>query len=142
MVRRSISHGFRGSSSCHPYADKFGYLTTSAIRNATKLPFTPASMSLLDQLGELMGNPGRETAPDSAIPVGFTYIGQSVDHDITLDVSSRLNAAVDAETVNNMRSPALDLDSVYGDGPPRSVLTRVPIVGSCYGDQVATGQQY
>jgi hypothetical protein len=100
-----------------PCADKFGYLTSPAIRNATKLPFTPANMSLLDQLGDLMANPGRETAPDSPIPAGFTYVGQFVDHDITLDVSSRLDAAVDAETINNMRSPVLDLDSVYGDGP-------------------------
>ena len=64
-----------------------------------------------------MADPGRETAPDSTIPAGYTYFGQFVDHDVTLDVSSSLDAATDATTVNNMRSPALDLDSVYGRGP-------------------------
>jgi len=102
-----------------PCADKFGYLTAKGIRQATKLPVNATTIGLLDSLGELMGNPGRETAADSPIPAGFTYVGQFVDHDITLDVSSRLDLNVDtnAETINNMRSPALDLDSVYGDGP-------------------------
>jgi hypothetical protein len=53
----------------------------------------------------------------SSIPAGFTYFGQFVDHDVTLDVSSTLDADTDANTINNMRSPSLDLDSVYGDGP-------------------------
>ena len=100
-----------------PCADKFGYLTPAHLRNATKLPFNAATKALLDKLGELMGNPGRDTAADSPIPAGFTYVGQFVDHDITLDVSSRLDVATNAETVNNMRTPALDLDSVYGEGP-------------------------
>jgi hypothetical protein len=45
------------------------------------------------------------------------YFGQFVDHDITFDVSSTLDASVDANTVNNMRSPSLDLDALYGRGP-------------------------
>jgi len=98
-------------------ADKFGYLTPPPIRNSTKLPFNPTTIGLMDQLGDLMGNQGRETSPDSTIPAGFTYVGQFVDHDITLDVSSRLDAPTDANTVNNMRTPALDLDALYGDGP-------------------------
>ena len=102
-----------------PCADKFGYLTSKLLRQSTKLPINATTIGLLDKLGELMGNPGRETAADSPVPAGFTYVGQFVDHDITLDVSSRLDLNVDtnAETINNMRSPSLDLDSVYGDGP-------------------------
>jgi Animal haem peroxidase len=98
-------------------ADKFGYLTPASVRNATKLPFNGTTIGLMDNLGELMGDPGRETSPDATIPAGFTYVGQFVDHDITFDVSSRLDAPTDATTVNNMRTPALDLDAVYGDGP-------------------------
>ena len=98
-------------------ADKFGYMSSPAVRNASKLPFTPANQALLEQLGNLMADPGRETSPDSTIPAGFTYVGQFVDHDITFDVSSSLDAATDATTVNNMRTPALDLDSLYGRGP-------------------------
>jgi hypothetical protein len=98
-------------------ADRFGYMSPAPVRNATKLPFTPPVQALLNQLGDLMGDSGRETSPDSTIPAGFTYVGQFVDHDITFDVSSSLEAITDANTVHNMRTPALDLDSLYGRGP-------------------------
>ena len=100
-------------------ADKFGYLTKSRVRKASRLPLDDTTRDLLTQLGNLMANSGRETAADSATPSGFTYVGQFVDHDITLDVSSALDSPtlVDAGVINNMRSPMLDLDSVYGRGP-------------------------
>jgi len=100
-----------------PCADKFGYMSSPLIRNATRLPFNPATHALLNQLGELMADPGRDTSQDSNIPAGFTYVGQFVDHDVTLDVSSTLEASTDANLVHNMRTPALDLDSLYGRGP-------------------------
>ena len=111
------------SSAC---ADKFGYMSSAAVRAATKLPFNVGTQALLGQLGNLMGDPGRDPnisshnpadAGVSTIPAGFTYFGQFVDHDITFDVSSTLDADTDANTINNMRSPSLDLDSVYGRGP-------------------------
>ncbi len=100
-------------------ADKFGYMTKAKVRAASRLPLDDATRALLAQLGDLMANSGRETAADSATPSGYTYVGQFVDHDITLDVSSALDAPalVDATVINNMRSPMLDLDSVYGRGP-------------------------
>jgi len=100
-----------------PCADKFGYMFSASVRSATKLPFTVSTQALLTQLGNLMGDAGRDEGADSVIPAGYTYFGQFVDHDITLDVSSTIDAAQDATTINNMRSPALDLDSVYGRGP-------------------------
>jgi hypothetical protein len=107
-------------------ADQFGYMSDAATRTATKLPFNVTTQALLGQLGDLMGDPGRDPnfasqdpadAGVSSIPAGFTYFGQFVDHDITLDVSSSLDVDTDANTINNMRSPTLDLDSVYGRGP-------------------------
>ena len=107
-------------------ADKFGYMSSAATRTASALPFNVSTQALLGQLGNLMADPGRvpnaashnpADAGVSTIPAGFTYFGQFVDHDITLDVSSSLDAATDATTINNMRSPTLDLDSVYGRGP-------------------------
>jgi hypothetical protein len=100
-----------------PCADMFGYMSTAAVRSASKLPFNVATQSLLGQLGNMMGDPGRDTGADSTIPSGYTYFGQFVDHDITLDVSSSLDSVMNAESVNNMRNPALDLDSLYGRGP-------------------------
>jgi hypothetical protein len=111
------------SSAC---ADRFGYMSSAATRAATKLPFNVATQALLGQLGNMMGDPGRDPNPlsqnpadagVSSIPAGFTYFGQFVDHDVTFDVSSTLDADTDANTINNMRSPSLDLDSVYGRGP-------------------------
>ena len=100
-----------------PCANMFGYMSPAAVRAATKLPFNFTIQALLGQLGGLMGDAGRETAPDSTIPAGFTYVGQFVDHDITLDVSSSIDVPTNANGVNNMRTPSLDLDSVYGRGP-------------------------
>jgi hypothetical protein len=108
---------FPGPAVFSDCADKFGYMSPLPVRNATRLPFNPPNMARLNQLGNLMADPGRETSPDSTIPAGFTYVGQFVDHDVTFDVSSSLDAATDAETVHNMRSPSLDLDSLYGRGP-------------------------
>ncbi len=113
----------RVTSAC---ADKFGYMSSAATRTATKLPFNVTMQALLGQLGNMMGDPGRDPNISShnpadpgvsSIPAGFTYFGQFVDHDITFDVSSTLDADTDANTINNMRSPSLDLDSVYGRGP-------------------------
>jgi len=115
------------ASSC---ADKFGYMFPASVRNATKLPFTVTIQALLTQLGNLMGDPGRDTGADSIIPAGYTYFGQFVDHDITLDVSSTIDAVQDANSINNMRSPVLDLDAVYGRGPALDpFLYRFPGVG-------------
>jgi hypothetical protein len=107
-------------------ADRFGYMSSAAVRTATQLPFNVATQALLGQLGNMMGDPGRDPSPTSqnpsdpgvsSLPAGFVYFGQFVDHDITFDVSSTIDASVDANTINNMRSPALDLDALYGRGP-------------------------
>ena len=106
-------------------ADKFGYISSAAVRASSALPFNVANQVLLGQLGDMMGDVGREPPSDSNIPAGFTYFGQFVDHDVTFDVSSTLNASTDANTLNNMRTPALDLDSVYGRGPALEPYTYV-----------------
>jgi len=51
---------------------------------------------------------------------GTTFLGQFIDHDFTFDLTSRLAVPVDPEASPNTRTPALDLDSVYGGGPDRS----------------------
>ena len=59
--------------------------------------------------------------PDNpAMTAGMTFLGQFLDHDITFDKRSLLNAnALPGRTVN-FRTAAFDLDSVYGDGPAGS----------------------
>jgi hypothetical protein len=56
------------------------------------------------------------TTLTSAFPAGLTYVGQFLDHDMTLDLTP-LSAASDADSVRNFRNPALNLDSVYAADP-------------------------
>jgi hypothetical protein len=54
----------------------------------------------------------------SQVPAGFTYLGQFIDHDLTFDKTSvMLGANVTPAQLLQGRSPALDLDSLYGAGP-------------------------
>lgn len=53
---------------------------------------------------------------NSALPVGYTYFGQFVDHDITFDPASSLMRENDPEGLLNHRTPRFDLDSVFGRG--------------------------
>ncbi|MGH8611185.1 MAG: peroxidase family protein [Gammaproteobacteria bacterium] len=51
---------------------------------------------------------------------GTTFMGQFLDHDMTFDTTSRLGKPTRPVTVPNARTPAFDLDTVYGDGPAGS----------------------
>ncbi len=51
------------------------------------------------------------------IAAGFTFLGQFIDHDITFDPTPLSELERDPEAISNYRTPALDLDSVYGGGP-------------------------
>ncbi|MGH3680066.1 MAG: peroxidase family protein [Natronosporangium sp.] len=48
---------------------------------------------------------------------GTTFVGQFLDHDMTFDTTSELGFPTPPEETPNARTPALDLDSVYGGGP-------------------------
>lgn len=51
---------------------------------------------------------------------GTTFVGQFIDHDITFDTTSPLGVPTDPAVSPNSRTPSLDLDSVYGQGPVAS----------------------
>ena len=57
---------------------------------------------------------------DRAAEAGMTFLGQFVDHDVTLDATSALGTRIDPGTIPNVRTPGLDLDCVYGAGPEAS----------------------
>ena len=50
-------------------------------------------------------------------PAGYTYLGQLIDHDLTLDLTPLENAGDNVERTQNFRTPSLDLDQLYGGGP-------------------------
>jgi hypothetical protein len=104
---------------------------------ARHLPGDSAAVTAaLKRLGEAMAEPapppGQQLQPtgNSTIPPVYTYWGQFIDHDITAN-TDRQNTVTDitvedlkplqpevvVRDLRNLRRPALDLDSVYGDGP-------------------------
>jgi hypothetical protein len=54
---------------------------------------------------------------ESGIPALYTYLGQFIDHDITFDPASSLQMQDDPDALTDFRTPAFDLDNVYGRGP-------------------------
>jgi Animal haem peroxidase len=55
---------------------------------------------------------------DGSVPAGYTYLGQFIDHDLTFDKTTvALGTDVSPADMLQGRSPALDLDSLYGAGP-------------------------
>ena len=85
------------------------------------LPALKASEDQLFQLAAAMlssvGDDNDGTGDNPNIPAGFTYLGQFIDHDITLDLTSIGETRVDPLAVHNFRTPGLDLDCMYGLGP-------------------------
>lgn len=80
-------------------------------------PYQPSD-SLLQSLADLMKDPNLPVNdnPDGT-PSGFTYLGQFLDHDLTLDTTPLGQANIDVDSMVNGRTPRLDLDSMYGGGP-------------------------
>jgi hypothetical protein len=86
----------------------------------------PVSRNTRDSLVELGMAMSGNVGGDSDIPAAYTYFGQFVDHDITLEVSSATGSQLTAEDLQplqlarikaetqNIRTALLELDSVYG----------------------------
>ncbi|PSN16092.1 peroxidase [filamentous cyanobacterium CCT1] len=86
---------------------------------------TPAVRAALSQLGAVGGimDPGVANNPSNpAIPAGFTFLGQFIDHDLTFDPTSSLERQSDPNAIENFRTPAFELDSMYGAGPGANPL--------------------
>ena len=54
------------------------------------------------------------------IPAGYTYLGQFIDHDMTLDKTPLTQQKQDPRAMVNFDTPKFDLGSVYGKGPTGS----------------------
>ena len=48
---------------------------------------------------------------------GYTYLGQFIDHDLTLNPVNHFGPSVMTSTMPNLRTAAFDLDNLYGRGP-------------------------
>ncbi len=123
MSQKRFFHGHRRraaffSRSLRRLGMSFGYLFRGL--NSTvkaSFPDTPALRSSLMLLGKEMKDDGNTNSENPRITAGYTYLGQFIDHDITLDETSDISKRQDARRLQNFRSMRLDLDSVYGQGP-------------------------
>lgn len=78
-------------------------------------PYVPGDARIAEIAGLMTEDGTGADNPD--IPAGYTYLGQFIDHDLTLDTASSLDRANDPDALTNFRSPRFDLDCVYGRGP-------------------------
>jgi hypothetical protein len=111
---------------------RFGRLFPELPAFASDTPIIRDALSTLGERGGLMDAndprlPGQSPLPtpppptinedNPSISAGFTFLGQFVDHDLTFDPTSILERQNDPEALENFRTPALELDNVYGSGP-------------------------
>lgn len=102
-------------------ADAAPKLDQSFIRIFPGLPgFTTPTQQQIADLAQSMLDPNLDTGDNPESTSGFTYFGQFLDHDLTLDNSPPPTSPEDPTEDDNGRTFALDLDSVYGGGPTGS----------------------
>lgn len=74
----------------------------------------------MDALDDHPDQTSRNVEHPGGLPAGMTFLGQFIDHDVTFDPTSSLERQSDPEAIQNFRTPALELDNVYGSGPGAS----------------------
>lgn len=108
-----------------PQTSPFGYMFEELQHDEQQNLLTPgpSTVKKLHQLGAAMGDPGEKAIPGIPVPAIYTFFGQFVDHDITLERGSAdihlhspepLPLDRIAKQIRNSRSLTLDLDNVYG----------------------------
>lgn len=117
MSKAQCHHGYSRAKGCsHLGLGSFGRLFP-------ELDPLFTSSDLIEALGKPEGLMDTlSPTSDSDIPAAYTFLAQFVDHDITLDVNSKLDSdwIQNANKLPNLRSVSLDLDCVYGFGPEAS----------------------
>lgn len=79
----------------------------------------PKDLSTLGNAGGPMDAGGSASFTNN-VPLGMIFLGQFIDHDITFDITSSFNNINEPTAIDNERTPTLDLDCVFGDGPEGS----------------------
>ncbi len=105
-----------GDGPARPFAQTLGRLMPPNPVHIANISHADV-IQALDDLSQTMRATSNADGPADA---GMTFLGQFVDHDITLDATSALGTRIDPATIPNVRTPSLDLDCVYGAGPEAS----------------------
>jgi hypothetical protein len=86
----------------------------------TLSPLDPGAAAIRELAGQMRDAAAAPAGDNPAIPAGYTYLGQFIDHDITFDPMSQLQKRNDPDALVDFRTPRFDLDSLYGSGPADS----------------------
>lgn len=112
---------------------------SDAMRNAVQLMGAKGGMldaqdNLTDPIQSILNQPvfSPNNLDNPAMTAGVTFFGQFLDHDITFDLRSRLLERADPSSIQNFRSAAFDLDTLYGGGPERSPELYVEAEGAIW----------
>lgn len=102
----------------------FGFMFPDLQRHPSNLLKTSShTVRDLKELGSAMGDPGESVIPGVEVPSIHTFLGQFIDHEMTLERGSANVSLKNPEPlpldriskeIVNSRSPDFDLDSVYG----------------------------
>ena len=125
---------FKGMSHLYLFGDnkpdRFGRL----FQPLPPLYLNPRLLHEIGKAGGVMEDTGLPNLTKN-VAAGLIFFGQFVDHDITLDASSSLRNNNEPDETANVRTPSLDLDCIYGDGPEAH-----PYLYD--GDKLLTGSDY
>ena len=102
----------RALSTPHIFPNTFGYLL-----EANPLTGNLDKATIVDAYDALVESMRTGEAIDGPADAGMTFFGQFIDHDITLDATSAIGTRIDPADIRNVRTPNLDPDCVYGNGP-------------------------
>ena len=113
FVHESLSHNPLNET--EPLPQHFGYL-----HRANPITGNLSKEHIVNGFDALVETMRTDTVESGPADAGMTFLGQFIDHDITLDATSSIGTRIDPRSIRNVRTPALDLDCVYGDGPEAS----------------------
>lgn len=99
-----------------PLPQVFGYL----LGHSNPVTGSLSDKVILRAFDALVDTMATKRVTDGPAEAGMTFFGQFIDHDITLDATSEIGTEIDPRSIRNVRTPNLDLDCVYGDGPEAS----------------------
>src|SRR5215472_14047534 len=134
----------------HPFAQDTSMVTQALLEVGQQGGIMDAGDDLAAGPVALITNPAVNGNPTSSNPygtnpdnptmtAGSTFVGQFTDHDITFYQTSQLGVPTNPLTSPNTRSPALDLDSVFGGGPTVSPNLYVSNSDGSAGPQLKIG---